>query len=65
MRLIRLLIPALLVLSTEHAIAQANYPDRPPFRVFELHTTDVTEPSVMPISDRRPYGRRSSDRAAP
>jgi tripartite-type tricarboxylate transporter receptor subunit TctC len=29
MRLIRLLIPAFLVFSTQHAIAQANYPDRP------------------------------------
>ena len=29
MRLIHLLIPAFVVLSSQHAIAQANYPDRP------------------------------------
>jgi Icc-related predicted phosphoesterase len=50
------------VFNVAHAVLKQNYPDRPAFRVFEVHTGDDTEPGVTPIVDRRQYGRRSSDR---
>jgi len=51
------------VFNVAHAVLKHNYPDRPPFRVFEVHTGEATEPGVTPIVDRRQYGRRSADRA--
>jgi Icc-related predicted phosphoesterase len=50
------------VFNVAHPVLKHNYPDRPPFRVFEVQTGDSTEPGVTPIVDRRQYGRRSTDR---
>jgi len=50
------------VFNVAHAVLKHSYPDRPPFRVFEVQTNDGAEPGVTPIVDRRQYGRRSSDR---
>jgi Icc-related predicted phosphoesterase len=52
------------VFNVAHAVLKSNYPDRPPFRVFEVHTaTEPAEGTVTPVADRRHYGRRASDRA--
>ncbi len=52
------------VFNVAHAVLKSNYPDRPPFRVFEVHTAaESTEPSVTPVGDRRHWGRRATDRA--
>jgi Icc-related predicted phosphoesterase len=50
------------VFNVAHQVLQANYPDRPPFRLFEVNTGRRDEDSVTPISDRRLWGRRSTDR---
>jgi Icc-related predicted phosphoesterase len=50
------------VFNVAHAVLKHSYPDRPPFRVFEVQTNESAEPGVTPIVDRRQYGRRSSDR---
>lgn len=50
------------VYNVAHAVLKSNYPDRPPFRMFEVQTDSKAEPTVMPITDRRQHGRRSSDR---
>src|SRR6476661_1945863 len=50
------------VFNVAHAVLEKNYPDRAPFRLFEVHTAEPTEQSVTPISDRPQRGRRSSDR---
>jgi Icc-related predicted phosphoesterase len=52
------------VFNVAHPVLKACYPDRPPFRLFEVRTAPVGDDGVMPISDRRQHGRRSSDRAA-
>lgn len=52
------------VYNVAHAVLKASYPDRPAFRVFEVHTAETTEPSITPIGDRRHYGRRAGDRAS-
>ena len=45
--------------------AESCYPDRPPFRLFEVHTAKAPDESgVTPIGDRRHWGRRSTDRSA-
>ncbi|HEX3867963.1 MAG TPA: metallophosphoesterase [Gemmatimonadaceae bacterium] len=46
---------------------KANYPDRPPFRLFEVHTLATNDPQVTPIGDQRQLGagRRSGDKPAP
>ncbi len=51
------------VYNVAHAVLKTNYPDRPAFRMFEVHTGPSTEPGVTPIGDRRHYGRRATDRA--
>src|SRR3954468_16027836 len=51
------------VYNVAHAVLKASYPDRPPFRIFEVQTGDENDPGVTSISDRRLYGRRSTDRA--
>lgn len=43
-------------------VLQASYPDRPPFRVFEVATAPTSDATVRPIVDRRHGGRRASDR---
>jgi Icc-related predicted phosphoesterase len=50
------------VYNVAHAVLKANYPDRPPFRIFEVQSAPDGESGVTPISDRRQFGRRSSDR---
>jgi Icc-related predicted phosphoesterase len=53
------------VFNVAHAVLEKNYPDRPPFRLFEVHTGEAGEQSVTPINDRRQRGRRVSDRPDP
>lgn len=50
------------VYNVAHAVLRASYPDRPPFRLFEVHTAAKPDQSVTPIGDRRQWGRRSTDR---
>jgi Icc-related predicted phosphoesterase len=50
------------VFNVAHAVLQKNYPDRPAFRLFEVHTAARDERSVTPIGDRRQRGRRATDR---
>jgi Icc-related predicted phosphoesterase len=51
------------VYNVAHQVLQASYPDRPPFRLFEIHTNETAgEVGVTPIGDRRQRGRRSTDR---
>ena len=50
------------VYNVAHAVLRANYPDRPPFRVFEVHTKSSAEPGVTPIRDQWGGGRRATDR---
>jgi Icc-related predicted phosphoesterase len=52
------------VFNVAHAVLRANYPDRPPFRLFEIHSAPITDQSVTPIGDRRQWGRRSTDHPA-
>lgn len=51
------------VFNVAHAVLKATYPDRPPFRLFEVHTGSPQDHTVTPIGDSRRWGRRSSDRA--
>ena len=50
------------VYNVAHSVLRANYPDRPPFRLFEVHTSSAQDQTVTPIGDRRQWGRRSTDR---
>ena len=51
------------VYNVAHQVLQSSYPDRPPFRLFEIHTNEQGgEVGVTPIEDRRQRGRRSTDR---
>ena len=50
------------VYNVAHAVLKANYPDRPPFRLFEVRTASPSDHSVTPIADRRTWGRRATDR---
>jgi Icc-related predicted phosphoesterase len=50
------------VFNVAHAVLEKNYPDRPPFRLFEVQTSPAVEQSITPISDRRQRGRRAGDR---
>jgi Icc-related predicted phosphoesterase len=52
------------VYNVAHPVLKACYPDRPPFRLFEVHRETVGEAGVTPIGDRRIWGRRSTDRSA-
>jgi Icc-related predicted phosphoesterase len=50
------------VYNVAYHVLQASYPDRPPFRLFEIRTNeDGGAPGVTPIADRRQRGRRSTD----
>src|SRR5215216_1017248 len=49
------------VYNVSHAALRSTYPDRPPFRLFEVHPTTQHDQSVTPIGDRRQWGRRSTD----
>jgi Icc-related predicted phosphoesterase len=52
------------VYNVAHAVLKANYPDRPPFRLFEVHTKGSADSGVTPIRDQREWGggRRATDR---
>jgi len=51
------------VYNVAYPVLKACYPDRPPFRLFEVRTTEASvEQGVTPIADRRQWGRRSTDR---
>jgi Icc-related predicted phosphoesterase len=50
------------VFNVAHAVLERNYPDRPTFRLFEVHTGAADERGVTPIADRRQRGRRATDR---
>ena len=53
------------VYNVAHPVLKVSYPDRPPFRLFEVHTAKAAdESSVTSIADRRHWGRRSTDRPA-
>lgn len=52
------------VYNVAHQVLRTCYPDRPPFRLFEIHTAATTETGVTPIGDRRVWGRRSTDRSS-
>lgn len=49
------------VYNVSHSVLKASYPDRPPFRLFEVRTNMPSDGSVTPIADRRTWGRRSTD----
>ncbi|HKO15524.1 MAG TPA: metallophosphoesterase [Gemmatimonadaceae bacterium] len=54
------------VYNVSHPLLKSSYPDRPAFRLFEVKTAAATvsgEPGATEITERRPSGRRSSDRA--
>jgi Icc-related predicted phosphoesterase len=53
------------VFNVAHAVLKANYPDQPPFRLFEVHTASKTDQTVTPIGDKRQWGRRAGDREVP
>ncbi|MDB4874387.1 MAG: putative phosphoesterase [Gemmatimonadetes bacterium] len=50
------------VFNVAHAVLQTNFPDQPPFRLFEVNTTPVHEHTIAAIGDRRHKGRRATDR---
>lgn len=52
------------VYNVAHPVLKANYPDRPPFRLFEVRTASASDHTVTPIADRRTWGRRATDRPA-
>lgn len=51
------------VFNVSYQVLKTSYPDRPPFRLFEIHTTPPEDHSVTPIGDRRQWGRRAADRS--
>ena len=52
------------VYNVAHQVLKSCYPDRPPFRLFEVHTAPADDAGVTPIGDRRVWGRRSTDRSS-
>lgn len=52
------------VYNVAHHVLKSCYPDRPPFRLFEVQTAPQAENGVTPIGDRRVWGRRSTDRSS-
>jgi Icc-related predicted phosphoesterase len=51
------------VFNVAHPVLKAFYPDRPPFRLFEVRTAEEQKDAeVTPISERRQRGRRTTDR---
>ncbi len=49
------------VFNVAHSVLKANFPDQPPFRLFEVRTDDAEAPGVTAIGDGLLRGRRSSD----
>jgi Icc-related predicted phosphoesterase len=52
------------VYNVAYLVLKTAYPDRPPFRLFEVHAEAGEASGVTPIGDTRAWGRRSSDRDA-
>jgi Icc-related predicted phosphoesterase len=50
------------VFNVSHALLMSAFPDRPAFRLFDVHTGRGDESGVTPIGDRRQHGRRATDR---
>jgi len=50
------------VYNVAYPVLKAAYPDRPPFRLFEVHTDSEDPSGVTAIGDHRTWGRRSGDR---
>ena len=48
------------VYNVSYPVLKANYTDRPPFRLFEVHPTTQGEPGVTPLGERR-WARRATD----
>ncbi len=53
------------VFNVAHALLVTHYPDKPPFRLFDVKQEPHDEQTVTPIADRRQRGRRATDRAEP
>jgi len=51
------------VFNVAHTVLKANYPEQPPFRLFEVPMQEAAEPEVTAIGDGRARGRRATDRA--
>lgn len=51
------------VFNVAHQVLVANYPNQPPFRLFEVNTAPRQDHTVTPIGDGQRWGRRSSDKA--
>lgn len=50
------------VYNVAYHVLQSSYPDRPPFRLFEIRPdNEEGDAAVTPIVDRRQRGRRSTD----
>ena len=45
-----------------HTLLVASYPDKPAFRLLDVHTEPHRDDRVTPIGDRRQGGRRAADR---
>lgn len=55
------------VYNVAHQVLKDSYPDRPPFRLFEVGCPargSTPGVSMTPVEDRRIHGRRSTDRRA-
>jgi Icc-related predicted phosphoesterase len=49
------------VFNVAYPVLKACYPDQPAFRLFEVRTNEQSDESIIPISERRHAGRRSTD----
>lgn len=49
------------VFNVAHAVLRANYPDQPPYRLFDIHTASREDQRVTSIGERGGWGRRSTD----
>jgi Icc-related predicted phosphoesterase len=49
------------VFNVAYPVLKACYPDQPAFRLFEVHTNEQSDESIIPIGERRHGGRRSTD----
>jgi len=50
------------VFNVAYPVLKTNYPEQPPFRLFEVHTASKEDHTVTPIGDRRTWGRRAGDK---
>jgi hypothetical protein len=49
------------VFNVAYPVLKACYPDQPAFRLFEVHTNEQSDESIIPIGERRHGSRRSTD----